>query len=508
MGKFLIRMSAFLRKEIIEVLRQPRLILALVFGPFLILLLFGLGYTNQARAVRTLFVVQNQDSPLAAQINEYAPTISPQLVYQGMTADLEGARRMLRNNQIDMLVVVPENASETIRNNEQASFEIYHNEIDPAQISYIEYLGQVYVQEVNRRVLSQAAEEGQSDAASVQEEVSAARQNAAAMKAALQAGNVGEARSQQRQMRGNISSLALAVGASAGLLNGVEQNMGASSNQPNSAGSILSLLDSVQNNPSNTNEVVEKDNYNAEIADLDKQEKELGDLESQLAEFRSISPNVLTRPFTSKVYGISEFQFTPMAFFTPGVIVLLLQHITITVAALSIVRERRAGMMELFRVSPVTSGQTMIGKYLSYLFFGALIAVILSLLLYYGLGVPMLGSWANFAIVAFLLLFASLGIGFFISLVAGTESQAVQFAMIALLLSVFFSGFILDLRYLAGPVRIVSWLLPATYGTVLLQDIMLRGNNLNLTLIGGLAAIGVVMFLVSWLLMRRKMATG
>ena len=119
-------------------------------------------------------------------------------------------------------------------------------------------------------------------------------------------------------------------------------------------------------------------------------------------------------------------------------------------------------------------------------------------------GLPMFsGAWLR--IVIFLVLFASLGIGFFISLSAGTESQAVQFAMIALLLSVFFSGFILDLRYLAGPVRVVSWLLPSTYGTILLQNIMLRGSALNLTLIGGLAAIGGVMFLLSWIMMRRKM---
>lgn len=507
MRRFIVRSSAFLRKEIIEVLRQPRLILALVFGPFLILLLFGLGYTNQARAVRTLFILRDQNSPLAAQINDSAPKISPQLVYLGMTADEEGARQMLRKNQVDMLVVVPENAYETIRQNAQAFFEIYHNEIDPAQISYIEYLGQVYVQEVNRRVLTEFAQEGQTDAATIQTEVSAARQNASAMKTALQAGNAAEARTQQRLMRGNISALSLAVGASAGLLSGVERNTGGQS-EDSSAASIVNLLENVQNNATNANDIQDKADYSAEIAELDQQERDLTELETQLAEFRSISPQIITQPFGSKVYGISTLQFTPMAFFTPGVIVLLLQHITITIAALSIVRERRAGMMELFRVSPIASGQIMIGKYISYLIFGALIALVLALLLYYGLHVPMLGAWANFALVAFLVLFASLGIGFFISLVAATESQAVQFAMIALLLSVFFSGFILDLRYLAGPVRIVSWLLPATYGTVLLQDIMLRGSGLQIALIGGLAGIGVVMFLVSWLLMRRKMATG
>ena len=54
----LIRISAFLRKEIVEILRQPRLVLTLILGPFLILLLFGLGYYVQAQPVRAIFVIE------------------------------------------------------------------------------------------------------------------------------------------------------------------------------------------------------------------------------------------------------------------------------------------------------------------------------------------------------------------------------------------------------------------------------------------------------------------
>ena len=46
--KFLIRISSFLGKEMTEIFRQPRLILTLVLGPFLIMLLFGLAYPNQS----------------------------------------------------------------------------------------------------------------------------------------------------------------------------------------------------------------------------------------------------------------------------------------------------------------------------------------------------------------------------------------------------------------------------------------------------------------------------
>jgi ABC-2 type transport system permease protein len=45
-------------------IRQPRLLLTLILGPFLILLLFGIGYRDTARDVRTIFV--------AAEDNEFA----------------------------------------------------------------------------------------------------------------------------------------------------------------------------------------------------------------------------------------------------------------------------------------------------------------------------------------------------------------------------------------------------------------------------------------------------
>src|SRR5512143_1322381 len=87
----IIRASAFLRKEIFEILRQPRLVTTLVVGPFLILFIFGIGYRGTARTLRTLFVTQ-QDSPIAAQeIKQYGETLSAQLTFVGTTGDQAAA---------------------------------------------------------------------------------------------------------------------------------------------------------------------------------------------------------------------------------------------------------------------------------------------------------------------------------------------------------------------------------------------------------------------------------
>jgi ABC-2 type transport system permease protein len=140
--------------------------------------------------------------------------------------------------------------------------------------------------------------------------------------------------------------------------------------------------------------------------------------------------------------------------------------------------------------------------------FGGVIAAILSALLVIVMHLPMLGNWWYFTLVIAAVLFTSLGIGFTISIVSQTDSQAVQYSMIILLASVFFSGFIMSLDMLLPSVRIISWMLPTTYGTLLLRDITLRGVDPNWMLLGGLIGIGLVLMFISWRLMRRLITSS
>src|SRR5512141_314484 len=95
----LIRASSFFRKEIYEILRQPRLVATLVLGPFLVLLLFGIGYRAQSRSLRTLFVAL-PNSPIAAQdIQKYAEPMSSLLIYAGVTGNQNEALDQLRRGQ-------------------------------------------------------------------------------------------------------------------------------------------------------------------------------------------------------------------------------------------------------------------------------------------------------------------------------------------------------------------------------------------------------------------------
>ena len=156
-----IRSSSFLRKEISEILRQPQLVANLVLGPFLILLVFGFGYSNQPRTLRTLFVAQT-NSPLTAQeIQNYRGALGVQIAFVGITSNQEDALNQLQRGQVDLVVVEPVDATSSIKNNQQAVFTFYHHEIDPLQVSYVGYMGWLFAGVVNQQVLQSFAVQGQ-----------------------------------------------------------------------------------------------------------------------------------------------------------------------------------------------------------------------------------------------------------------------------------------------------------------------------------------------------------
>ena len=506
MGNFfrgMIRASSFFRKEIFEILRQPRLVATLVLGPFLILFVFGIGYRNQARALRTLFVAQ-PNSTLAQDIQQNKQSMGSWLIYAGVTGDQKEALDRLNRGQVDLVIVEPEDATNTIKKNQQAIFTLYHHEIDPAQVSYIAYFGQIYVNALNQLVLRSFAVQGQKDAANLHNNLQEAHQNVSAMRQAVQSGDETLAQQKQQGLASNVDAVSLAVGASLGLLDGMQQTKGVNGGNADPVQSTLTELRQNTNQLNNSSSA----NKAERLARLDKIDKDITDLDGKLAEFQSIDPSIIVSPFHSETKSITPVQPSLSDFFAPAVLALLLQHLAVTFAALSIVRERNVGTMELFRVSPLSAAEALFGKYISYMLFGGVIAAILSALLAFALHVPMLGNWWYFALVIAAVLFTSLGIGFAISIVSQTDSQAVQYSMIVLLTSVFFSGFIMSLDMLLPPVRVISWLLPTTYGTLLLRDIALRGTDPNWLLLGGLAAIGLVLMLISWRLMRRLISSS
>jgi ABC-2 type transport system permease protein len=191
------------------------------------------------------------------------------------------------------------------------------------------------------------------------------------------------AQKKQQELASNIDIVSLAAGASLGSLDSLQQTKGTNGGN---GGTVQSILTDLRQN---TNQLSSSaGNKDERLARIDKTDADITGLDAKLAEFQSIDPDIIVSPFISETKSVANIQPTVLDFFAPAVLALLLQHLAVTFAALSIVRERNVGTMELFRVSPLSAAEALFGKYISYMLFGGVIAAILSALLVFVLHVP------------------------------------------------------------------------------------------------------------------------
>lgn len=389
------RTTAFVGKEVLEVIRRPGALFSLIFGPFLIMGLFGIGYSGQYRPLATVLVVPSSAN-LPRDVNFYQQYVGESVNVVDITEDVEGARARLQRQQIDLLVIAPADVQQKFSNGEQSVIDIEYNELDPVRDNYARFIAFRQTQELNRAIIEQAVSQGEQY---------------------------------------------------------VLQTTG---NQPPIA----------------------------------------------------ISPQVIAAPTRADTRNLAPITPNVVAYFAPAVLALVLQHMGVTLTALSLVRERLSGAMDIFRVAPVRALEILVGKYLAYAFFNLSIAAAISFLLIGALHVPLLSPPGQMAWVIVLLSFAAVGLGLLISTIVDSERQAVQLSMLVLLASVFFSGFVLPLDQFITPLRIAAYSLPVTHGIQLLQDFMLRGGTNASWELGVLGAIGVVLFLLTSITVRRNLRSA
>jgi ABC-2 type transport system permease protein len=219
----------------------------------------------------------------------------------------------------------------------------------------------------------------------------------------------------------------------------------------------------------------------------------------------NVPPEVIASPTRAEVINLTAAAPTVVGFFGPAALALVLQHLAVTLIALSIVRERASGALDRFRSSPMRATEVVAGKVVAFGLLGGLIAAISVWLLVTFLGVPMVGSIGAIALVIGLLLVASLGLGLLISVVSDSERQAVQLSLLLLLASMFFSGFILRIEEFQPAVQVLAYALPVTHGVALLQELMVTGSISHPWQIAALVGIGGLVLVLSWLRLRREL---
>ena len=219
----------------------------------------------------------------------------------------------------------------------------------------------------------------------------------------------------------------------------------------------------------------------------------------------NVPPEVIASPTKPVVVNLAPVPPSIVGFYGPAALALVLQHMAVTLIALSIVRERTSGSLDRFRASPLRANEIVIGKVVAFGLLGGGIAGLSVWLLVTFLGVPLLGAPGMLALVIGMLLVASLGLGLLISVVSDSERQAVQLSLLTLLASMFFSGFVLRIEEFQPLVQAGAYALPVTHGITLMQEIMLGGTIVHAWQLLALGVIAAVLLASSWVLLWREM---
>jgi ABC-2 type transport system permease protein len=486
--KSLIRTLSFFAKEINEVRRQPRLVGSLLLGPFIILLLFGVGYSGGQPTLRAAIVLPEGEQAVDEQYLRDLAGSNFQLVSIGSSRD--EAMALLEADQVDVVQVFPANMEQQVLRGEQASVEFMSREIDPFTEQWIQYLAYAQISEINRQILVRNAGAMQTEAATTNQQLAEVRQQLDAV-----LGGTGDV--DQEQMQESVRRLRQASGALAVSALIVRGGNGVDGEQTRE--DLLQL----QQDLDALDQAISAGELERERERIQATRDRVAELEQTTATLSSLPPAVIVSPLTESYQNLNGAAYDPMVFYAPSVLAMLVQHIAVTLGSLSLVRERLLGATEVFQVAPVNLRNVLVGKYLGYAMFIGLITAALAALMY-PLGIPFLGSAWSFAGLVLLLTVASLGVGFLISAFSRSESQAVQLSMLVLLLSVFFSGFFLPLQNFLAPVRALAQGLPLTHGIAGLQSIMLMGMEPSLVTWGALGAIAAVTFVGSLLIEGRQ----
>ncbi len=191
----------------------------------------------------------------------------------------------------------------------------------------------------------------------------------------------------------------------------------------------------------------------------------------------------------------------------PGLIGVILSLTMVMFTAVSIVRERERGNLELLITTPATSAELMAGKLLPYVVIGLIQTSIVLVVGVAMFAVPVNGHLLDLYLAALLFIAATLTLGLFISTWVQTQAQAFQMALFTLLPSILLSGFVFPFEGMPHVVQWLAQLLPLTHFIVLIRGIVLRGAALTdmAQPVGKLVLFLLVMLVAATLRFRKRL---
>lgn len=181
--------------------------------------------------------------------------------------------------------------------------------------------------------------------------------------------------------------------------------------------------------------------------------------------------------------------------FVPGLMAFILMLVSALMTSISVAREKEQGTMEVLLVSPLRTGQIIIGKVAAYVALAAFNAITVSVLAVLVFDVPFRGSVILFSLLTLVYIITALALGVLISTRSQFQQTAMMISLGALLLPVILlSGFIFPIKSMPTLLQWISDIVPAKWYLIAARSIMLKGAGLEVVAKPLLILTGMMIF--------------
>ncbi|MEP6615963.1 MAG: ABC transporter permease [Ginsengibacter sp.] len=165
--------------------------------------------------------------------------------------------------------------------------------------------------------------------------------------------------------------------------------------------------------------------------------------------------------------------------FVPGVMALVLMLVCVMMTAISIVKEKEMGTMEVLLVSPFKPILVILSKTIPYLLLSLVNVASILLISIFVLDLPVNGSVVLLFGESILFILTSLSLGIFISVKTNSQQVAMLISLMGMLLpTILFSGFMFPIENMPAPLQYISNLIPARWYYLIVKSIMIKGLGL------------------------------
>jgi len=191
----------------------------------------------------------------------------------------------------------------------------------------------------------------------------------------------------------------------------------------------------------------------------------------------------------------------------PAVMAFILLISTIMLTSMSIVKEKEAGTIEQLIVTPIKPIELIAGKTIPFAIIGFIDVLLVISVSYSWFKIPLRGNLLILFFSMILYLFATLGVGLFISTISRTQQQAMMSTFFFMMPAVLLSGFMFPIENMPVIIQYITYINPLRYFFVIITGIFLKGTGLGILWpqMLALGIIGIIILAISIFRFRKRL---